>query len=126
MTAMRTRSRVDWIILGTTLIVFALVSMVANLEKGLAFGSFIAVFGIIIQTKSETRNASLREPQFWKVVVTLAVVHLVVLSVVHIPELEFGLVILPFAVMDGFAMWWIIAWMERRSPPSGNLDSVDH
>lgn len=120
--ARRTRGRVDWIILAVSMIVFALVSFIANLEKGLAFGASAFVFGTIIQTKSETRKASLRERQFWMLIIALAVAHIVVLSLIHIPELKFGLVILPFALVDGFAMWWLIGWVEGRSQAASNLD----
>jgi hypothetical protein len=30
-------------------------------------------------------------------------------------EFRFGLVVLPFALVDGFAIWALVKWSEKRS-----------
>jgi hypothetical protein len=45
----------------------------------------------------------------------LALVHLLVLSFVPLGEFRFGLVVLPFALVDGFAIWALVKWSEKRS-----------
>jgi len=118
----RTRSRIDWIIVAISLIAFFFSAFATNLEKGLFVGAAVFVFGTIIQTKSETRMESLRERRFWLLITALAIVHIIVLSLVRIPELQFGLVVLPFALVDGFAMWWLINWVERNFPATNDPD----
>ena len=115
----RKHSRTDWIIAGAALIVFALIASVTYLEKGLAAATAFYVFAIIIQTKSETRKESLSERRFWVVVAVFAIIHVVAISIINFPELRAGLVSLPFALADGFIMWWLINWIERRFPRPG-------
>jgi hypothetical protein len=109
----RRRSRLDWIIVGLGLLVFALVAPFTSLEKGLAAGTTFFIFATIIQTKSETRKESLSDWRFWLVISVLVVIHVVVLIIIKIPELKAGLISLPFALADGFVMWFLIKWLER-------------
>jgi hypothetical protein len=98
---------------GLSLIVFIAVGWLTNLEKGFASASVFAVFAIIIQTKSEARSQSLKERKFWVAIGIMAAFHAIALAFIDFPEFKFGLVILPFALVDGFVMWWTISYIEK-------------
>lgn len=106
-------SRENWILVGIGVIIFASVASISNLEKGLAAMLSFGVFATIIQTKSETRKESLRDWRFWLIIAIFAVIHIVAITIIQFPELKAGLISLPFALVDGFAMWFLIKWIER-------------
>jgi hypothetical protein len=108
----RVSRRSDMILAVPTLVVFSIIAVVSTLERALAFALAVAVFISIIQTKKE----SWRDRRFWIVLTVFALAHLVILSLIRIPELRYGMMAMPFALADGFAMWGIINWLERRSP----------
>lgn len=110
----RKRGRVDWAIAGLIIIVMIFVALLSNLEKGLAAGVSVGIFATIIQTKSETRKESLSDRRFWFVIAVLAVIHVVAISIIRFPELQAGLVSLPFALVDGFGMWGLINLIEKH------------
>lgn len=110
-------SRRSDLILGlATICVFGLVALVASLERALAFSVVFGVFFSIVQTRWKSQN----NRRFWLIVAVLAIIHVVILSLIRIPELRFGLVVLPFALVDGFAMWWLINWIEKGFPAEEN------
>ncbi len=111
-TDMRVSRRSDLILGLSTVFVFGCVAIFASLEKALACSIVFGVFLSIIQTKWNKR----RDRRFWIIIAILAIVHVIALSLIHIPELRFGLMSLSFALVDGFAMWWLINWIERRFP----------
>jgi hypothetical protein len=84
----------------------------SSLGKAFALALAFGVFLAIIQTKTE----SWADPRFWIILAVLAVIHVVVLSIVHIPEPRAGLEAAPFAFVDGFAMFGLLNWIERRFP----------
>ena len=88
----------------------------SNLEKALTASVTVGVFVAIIQTKWESRN----DWRFWAVVAVFAVIHVVAISIIQFPEVRAGLVSLPFALVDGFIMWFLINWIERRFPRPGS------
>ena len=90
---------------------FALVIFVSP-AKALAGCVVAGTFLSIIQTKKKSQ----RDRRFWTIIAVLAVIHIVVLSLIHIPEPRFGLMSLPFALADGFAIWGLLNWIERRFP----------
>jgi hypothetical protein len=109
----RTVSRKSDLISAALIIfIFICVALISSLEKALAFSVTFGVFLAIIQTKWENR----KNKRFWIILTILAIIHVVVLSLIHIPELRFGLICLPFALADGFAMWGLINWIERCFP----------
>lgn len=116
----RKRRQETLMMAGLILPTLAVVTWLSNAEKGLAASSMVGVFYTIIRTKSETRKESLSEHRFWAVIAILAVIHIVAISVIKFPELEAGLVSLPFALVDGFIMWGLIDWIERRFPRLGS------
>ena len=109
-----TQSWANWILVGIGVIIFALVASISTLEKGLAAMLSFGVFATIIQTKSETRKQSLGDWRFWLIIAIFAFVHIVAITVIKFPELKAGLISLPFALVDGFAMWFLIDWIERH------------
>lgn len=104
--------RSDLILIASTALVFLVVVVFSNLEKALAFSVLFAVFLSIVQTKRESWS----DRRFWFILSVLALAHIAVLSVINIPELKFGLIVLPFALLDGFAIYWFLNWIERRFP----------
>jgi hypothetical protein len=46
-------------------------------------------------------------PRFLAMLAVPAVVHLVALWYVRVPELAFGLIVAPFGFADVYAMWWL-------------------
>ena len=104
--------RSDLILVLLTLIVFGTASLVTNLERALAFAVAFSIFLAIIQTKRDSW-ASLR---FWGILAAIAIVHIVVLAVVHIPKLSIGLISLPIALVDGFAIFALLNWIDRHFP----------
>ncbi|MGA9658088.1 MAG: hypothetical protein WBQ60_03185 [Asticcacaulis sp.] len=118
-------SRIDWIIAVISMSVFGFVALITNLEKGLFFAGAAYAFGIIIQTKLETRKESIREKRFWVLISVLAIIHVILLSLIHIPELKFGMIVLPFMLVDGFIMWWFINWVERLFPGASDSNLKD-
>ena len=84
-------NRTDWIIAGVALLVFA----------------------TIIQTKSESHKESLSDWRFWLIIAIFAVFHVVAIIIINFPELKSGLILLLFALVDGFVMWFLINWIER-------------
>jgi len=105
---------------GLSLLTFAVVTWVSNAEKGLAAGVTLGVFITIILTKRETHKESLSDRRFWLVIASLAVIHIVAISIIKFPEARAGMVSLPFALVDGFLMWGLINWIERRFPQPGS------
>lgn len=104
--------RSDVILVLATAGVFLLVSLVSSLERALVFAVVFAVFLAIVQTRKPNRRGA----RFWAVLVALGILHAVVLSVIHLPEVGSGLVVLPFALADGLAIWALMNWIERRFP----------
>jgi len=103
--------RSDLILAASCLLVFAAVALVSTLERALVFAVASGVLLAIIQTQPVAR----RDERFWRLIGALALVHLVIFLLVPLREFQFGLVVLPFALVDGFAMWALVRWWEKRS-----------
>lgn len=114
-----TSRRSDVILGAATLLVFVAVMLISNLEKALVFAVMFGVFSALAQSKWESRKNRL----VWVILAVLAVIHIVVLSLVRIPELRFGLISLPFALVDGFAIYGLLNWIERRFPVVRDVDA---
>lgn len=104
--------RSDMILLALGILTFIVFFTFLDAEKALACSVVVGAFVAIIQTKPRGR----RDQTFWTAIAVLAVIHVAVLSLIRIPELRFGLVALPFALADGFAIWGLLNWIERRFP----------
>jgi ABC-type multidrug transport system fused ATPase/permease subunit len=102
----------DFVLAISSLSVFALLLLVTNLERAFAYSVVVMVFLSIIQTKQNSWS----DKRFWMVIVAFALIHIVALSLITIPKFEFGMMIFPFALADGFAMWGILNWIDRRFP----------
>lgn len=106
-------SRRSDLVLGmSTIVIFIGISLFSSLEKALACAIIFGVFLSIVQTRLQRQN----DRRFWAIIAILAIIHIIALWLIHIPELRFGLMSLPFALADGFAMWGLINWIERRFP----------
>lgn len=96
------------------LAVFIFISFISNLEKALIGSQIFCAFYIIIQTKYETRKESLNDWRFLSIIGTFAVIHIIAIWAIDFPEFSAGMVPVPFAIADGFLMWWMLNWFERR------------
>ncbi len=98
----------------STGVVFITVAWLSNLEKALASGVIFGIFASIVSVKWESRH----DLRFWIIISGFAVIHIVGLTLIDFPELRFGLMSLPFAFADGFIMWGVLNWIEKRFPQS--------
>lgn len=105
-------SRADWTILAPLTLVFILVALVSTLENALAVSVSLSVLGIVVQTKWDSR----RDPRMWALIGIVGAVQLFTIFLVHIPKLSVGLICLPFALLEGYALFGLLNWMERRFP----------
>lgn len=82
-------------------------------ERAFLIGLSIYVFAII-ENKWDRR----RETWFWVALAMFAAAHAVVLSTIRIPHFTGPSLSIaaPFMFIDGFAMWGILSWIERRTP----------
>jgi hypothetical protein len=104
--------RSDLIGISVVLLVFCTAYFVSGAETALALSIIIGVFVAIIQTKPERQ----RDRRFWLLIAIIALVHVAALCLIRIPKLRFGLISLPVALADGFLIWGVISWIERRFP----------
>jgi hypothetical protein len=103
--------RSDLILAVSCLLVFGAVALISTLERALVFAVASGVFLAIIQTQPVAR----RDERFWRLIGALALVHVLILSFVPLREFQFGLIVLPFALVDGFAVWALVKWWEKQS-----------
>ncbi|MGI8548232.1 MAG: hypothetical protein ACR2M1_13030 [Gemmatimonadaceae bacterium] len=105
-------NRSFWGIQSAIVVVFILVSLVSTPENGLGVAVTLGVLAVILQTKWGSR----RDPRLWALIGIVGVVQLAAIFLIHIPRLSMGLVVLPFAAVEGLALWGLLNWMERRFP----------
>jgi hypothetical protein len=111
--------RSDLALIVATAAVFLAVAMVSYIEKAFAFALCFSVFMAIAQTKRD----SWKDARFWTLFLGIAALHFVAIALVRIPEIKFGLLGLPFALVDGFAIYGLLNWIERRFPVIKDSDS---
>ena len=109
----------NWIVGICVLAVFILVTIFSSLEKAFALSMTFGVFAAIIQTKWESRM----DWRFWSILSIFACVHLLAIYLIHFPRPELALAFVPVAMVDGFAMWGLINWIEQRFPLSRDTNS---
>ena len=90
---------------------FALV-LVTTPERALAFSMLFGVFLCVVQTQPVER----RDGRFWLLLGALALIHVPLLALVTFHRFPFGMVVFPFALVDGLAIWAFIKWTEKRFP----------
>lgn len=78
--------------------------------KALATVSTVAVFSVIVEHKWNLRRRRL----FWFTMCVFVGIHLAALFFISFPTVRSGLVAVPIAVMDGFAMITILNWLEKQ------------
>jgi choline-glycine betaine transporter len=96
----------------STAVVFLAVAMVSYIEKAFAFALCFSVFMAIAQTKRD----SWRDGRFWTLLLGIAALHFIAIALIRVPEIKFGLMGLPFALVDGFAIYGLLNWIERHFP----------
>ena len=104
--------RSDLILGASCLSVFCALALFSSLERALVLsGGFVVFFSII-----QTQPVEQRDKRFWRVIGGLALLHLPLLALVPLDRFPFGLVVLPFMLADGFAIWGLLKWTEKRFP----------
>lgn len=93
------------------LAIYLALRSVMQSERALLIGLSLIVFRIIIDQMWERRG----DWWFWLALSILGCVHAFVLLVVRAPGPWATLAVaLPFMLVDGFAMWAILSWIEKR------------
>lgn len=105
-------TRTDWLSMAALGVVFVLVALVSTPENALAVMLTLGVLAIVVQAKWSSR----RDPRLWAVIGTVGAVQFPAAFLVHIPRLSAGAVSVPFVLVEGFALWGLLNWMERRFP----------
>lgn len=111
--------RSDLVLIAATAAVFLAVALISYIEKAFAFALCFSVFLAIAQTKRD----SWKDARFWIIFLVIAAVHFAVIAAVRIPDIKFGLLGLPFALVDGFAIYGLLNWIERRFPAVRHADA---
>lgn len=109
----------NWIVGLLVFLAFVLVAVVSGLEKAFASAMTFGVFAAIIQTKWESR----RDWRFITILLVFASAHLIAICLISFPRPEMALAFVPIAMIDGFVIWGIINWVERRYPISPDVGS---
>jgi len=79
--------------------------------KALALAASVYVFYAVI---SHTEGS--RDDRFWLIIGGFACLHIAALLLISFPpEIRPGLIIFPFMLGDGFAMWALLRLVQRRA-----------
>lgn len=105
-------SRTDWLVIGALLIIFVAVALVSTLEKAFAVSMSLGVFAAVVQQKWDSR----RDPRMWALLGAVAAGQLSAICLIHIPRFSTGLIFVPVGLAEGFALWGLLNWIERRFP----------
>jgi len=83
-------------------------------ERAFLAALSVYVFYVIISREWERRHQS----RFWMVMAVFALLHVVALSVIRLPKFTGPTIAVafPFMMADGFGMWGILTWIEKRFP----------
>jgi len=109
----------DCIVLACLGVIFLIVSAITDSEKALAFSVSLGVFSAVVQSRWESRS----DPRMWVLVAVVALVQSAIIFLVKIPRVPAGLICLPFALIETYALWGLIGWLQkhpRRSGPHSN------
>ena len=76
----------------------------------------LALSAYLFYALIDNRSDNWRDTWFWIALPFFALIHLVALSTVKLPQFEGPslLIAAPFMFLDGFAMWGLLNWLERR------------
>lgn len=112
--ALAHRNRADWIVALALPVIFILLTLVTTGENALAVTATVGALAAVVQQKWSSR----KDPRMWVLVAVVAAIQIPAVFFIHIPRLSAGLVFLPFVLIEAFALWAVLNWIERRSPPS--------
>jgi len=112
--------RVRFILVVFTALVFVVVAIASNLEKALAISVAFGAIATVVSVKLENGAGK----TFWVVVSIFIAVHVVALTMIEFPQPRFGLIALPFGVIDALIMWGILNWTEKRFPGRRDPDQL--
>ena len=86
-------------------------------ERAFAFAVCGGVFYVLVSREWEKR----RRAWFWLTILAFAIVNIVIISFVRFPQYHGpSLISIPFMFVDGFLMWGILNFIERRLSASGD------
>jgi hypothetical protein len=101
----------DWLMVIPAGILFLALSNIIDQGRAFAFAAAAYVFYAVISHKWSMRSSII----FWIAIGVLIAMHIAVLSVIPFPyEIRPGLITLPFAVVDGVIMWYLLDLLERK------------
>ena len=94
----------------STIAVFCLALVFFNPEKSLAFSILAGLVAAIVQDHNYESGFI-----FWLSLGIIVLIHIAIICIINIPHLKFGLIAMPFAMIDGFAMSKFLKWISQRS-----------
>lgn len=102
----------DWLAVIPVCVLYFLLGKLMQDERAFLAAVSSGVFYVIISREWGRR----RESRFWVTLSLFALVHVLALAVVKLPHFTGPsiAVAFPFMVADGFAMWAILNWTEKR------------
>jgi hypothetical protein len=104
----------DWLAVIPVGALYLGLGQVMQNERAFLAALSVGVFYVIISREWDQRH----QTRFWTVMSGFAVIHLAALSLVQLPHYTgpgIGLAF-PFMFADGFLMWGILNWIEKRFP----------
>lgn len=100
-----------WLMMIPCACLYLALQYVATPDKALLISMIIFVFYAIIDNMWERRA----EPYFWTTLSFFAIIHIIFLYLIDLPHYRGPTIFfaLPFMLVDGFLMWWIIRFIDR-------------
>jgi predicted MFS family arabinose efflux permease len=87
---------------------------VTAVEKAFVAALSVGVFYVIISREWDKRY----DTRFWALISVFALIHVIALLFIRFPHYRGPAltIALPFMFIDGFAMWGILTWIDKRFP----------
>jgi hypothetical protein len=111
LTHLSERTRDYLMVIPGGVIYFAIWPLIGQ-AKAFAVAMVFGVFYVIVSRSWDKRS----DGRFWLILGLFAAIHIVALWLINFPHLRVGLAVLPFALVDGFAMLGILSWAVPRKP----------
>lgn len=111
-------STADWLVMLGVAVVCILVSFVSTIDKALATGMTFGVLAELVVLRRRSRH----DPRMWALVAAVAAVQIPAIFLVRMPRISVSDAVVPFAVIEGLALWTFLNWIERRFPRSESVE----
>jgi hypothetical protein len=102
----------DWLMVIPGGVIFFGLSTVLQREKAFLIALTFGAFYIVISREWDQRE----QQWFWALLAIFALLHIVVLSIVTLPDFTGPslLIAAPYMFVDTFGMWGVVKFIERR------------